>query len=171
MFTGTASFTVALALALAALLSPTAEGWRPSSSVQRSQRRIPPASASCLHRIRSGSPSSCSTPRSFLPVMPTASTSGSTRLFARTGKKGRQQQQDQQRDDAAAAAGGDEQDQKKQKQQKQDQEQQTERTTFDEAGRSLVAEEDQARMEEMGDFDENPSVRVLVGAYHALLVE
>lgn len=30
--------------------------------------------------------------------------------------------------------------------------------SFDDAGRSLVDEEDQKRMEEMGDFDDNPSV-------------
>jgi len=37
--------------------------------------------------------------------------------------------------------------------------QEVKRTSFDQAGRSLVDEEDQKRIEEMGDFDENPSVR------------
>jgi hypothetical protein len=32
-------------------------------------------------------------------------------------------------------------------------------SSFDEAGRSLVDEDDQKRMEEMGDFDSNPDVR------------
>ena len=31
-------------------------------------------------------------------------------------------------------------------------------TSFDDAGRSLVDEEDKKRMEEMGDFDSNPNV-------------
>jgi hypothetical protein len=31
-------------------------------------------------------------------------------------------------------------------------------TTFDQAGRSLVEEEDRLRMEQMGDFDLNPDV-------------
>jgi len=34
-----------------------------------------------------------------------------------------------------------------------------ERTSFDQAGRSLIEEEDQQRMEQMGDFDLNPDVR------------
>lgn len=33
------------------------------------------------------------------------------------------------------------------------------RTSFDQAGRSLIEEEDQKRMEQMGDFDSNPAVR------------
>jgi hypothetical protein len=32
------------------------------------------------------------------------------------------------------------------------------RTTFDQAGASLIEEDDQKRMEQMGDFDLNPSV-------------
>src|SRR3569832_1997358 len=38
-------------------------------------------------------------------------------------------------------------------------EQKVDRTTFDQAGASLIEEEDRARMEQMGDFDANPSVR------------
>ena len=34
-----------------------------------------------------------------------------------------------------------------------------ERTSFDQAGASLIEEEDQKRMEQMGDFDSNDSVR------------
>ena len=34
------------------------------------------------------------------------------------------------------------------------------RTSFDQAGASLIEEEDRKRLEEMGDFDSNPSVRV-----------
>ena len=34
-----------------------------------------------------------------------------------------------------------------------------ERTSFDQAGASLIEEEDQKRMEQMGDFDTNDSVR------------
>jgi hypothetical protein len=33
------------------------------------------------------------------------------------------------------------------------------RTTFDQAGASLIEEDDQKRMEQMGDFDLNPAVR------------
>lgn len=33
------------------------------------------------------------------------------------------------------------------------------RTTFDQAGASLIEEDDQKRMEQMGDFDANPAVR------------
>jgi len=33
-----------------------------------------------------------------------------------------------------------------------------ERTSFDQAGASLIEEEDQKRMEQMGDFDSNSSV-------------
>ena len=36
---------------------------------------------------------------------------------------------------------------------------QIERTSFDQAGASLIEEEDQKRMEQMGDFDSNDSVR------------
>jgi hypothetical protein len=32
------------------------------------------------------------------------------------------------------------------------------RTTFDQAGKSLIEEEDRLRMEQMGDFDTNPDV-------------
>jgi hypothetical protein len=34
------------------------------------------------------------------------------------------------------------------------------RTTFDQAGASLIEEDDQKRMEQMGDFDLNPGVSV-----------
>lgn len=33
------------------------------------------------------------------------------------------------------------------------------RTSFDQAGKSLVEEEDKKRLDEMGDFDSNPNVR------------
>jgi hypothetical protein len=35
------------------------------------------------------------------------------------------------------------------------------RTTFDQAGKSLMDEQDNKRMEAMGDFDANPDVRVV----------
>lgn len=35
----------------------------------------------------------------------------------------------------------------------------SDRTTFDQAGASLIEEQDRKRMEEMGDFDANPAVR------------
>ena len=35
------------------------------------------------------------------------------------------------------------------------------RTSFDQAGRSLMEEEDQQRLEQMGDFDSNPEVRTV----------
>jgi hypothetical protein len=38
----------------------------------------------------------------------------------------------------------------------------TTRTTFDEAGKSLIAEEDNKRMEAMGDYDLNPDVSISV---------
>ena len=38
---------------------------------------------------------------------------------------------------------------------------QIERTSFDQAGASLIEEEDQKRMQEMGDFDTNDAVGVL----------
>ena len=40
-----------------------------------------------------------------------------------------------------------------------DDEPQVERTTFDQAGASLIEEEDQKRLQQMGDFDSNDSVR------------
>lgn len=40
------------------------------------------------------------------------------------------------------------------------------RTTFDEAGKSLVDEEDNKRMEAMGDYDLNPDVSCLVCLLH-----
>ena len=35
-----------------------------------------------------------------------------------------------------------------------------ERTTFDQAGKSLIDEEDKKRLEQMGDFDANPDVSI-----------
>ena len=37
------------------------------------------------------------------------------------------------------------------------------RTSFDQAGKSLIEEEDRQRMEQMGDFDTNPDVRKASG--------
>ena len=39
------------------------------------------------------------------------------------------------------------------------------RTTFDQAGASLIEEEDRKRMEEMGDFDVNPAVSHVVDVF------
>jgi hypothetical protein len=39
-----------------------------------------------------------------------------------------------------------------------DDEKEIRRTTFDQAGKSLIDEEDQKRLEQMGDFDANPAV-------------
>lgn len=43
-----------------------------------------------------------------------------------------------------------------------------ERTSFDQAGRSLMDEEDRQRMEQMGDFDLNPSVRSIAYSVYDL---
>jgi hypothetical protein len=43
------------------------------------------------------------------------------------------------------------------------------RTSFDEAGRSLLDEQDMKRMNEMGDFDVNPNVRLIFSRF--LLVQ
>ena len=48
---------------------------------------------------------------------------------------------------------------KKNEPDEQDEDVLVERTSFDQAGRSLIEEEDQKRMEQMGDFDSNPNVR------------
>jgi len=40
------------------------------------------------------------------------------------------------------------------------------RTTFDQAGASLIDEEDKKRMEEMGEFDSNPNVRNKIASHN-----
>jgi hypothetical protein len=44
------------------------------------------------------------------------------------------------------------------------------RTTFDQAGKSLMDEQDNQRMEAMGDFDANPDVRVCMESDSAVVV-
>jgi len=39
------------------------------------------------------------------------------------------------------------------------------RTSFDQAGQALTKQEDQERMDEMGDFDLNPNVRIFHNVY------
>ena len=44
-------------------------------------------------------------------------------------------------------------------QEEKEEESMVQRTSFDQAGKSLVEEEDKKRLDEMGDFDSNPNVR------------